>query len=195
MGRPEELDESKRPSEDAEPPTAEPPPGRRRWVLVAAALGVVLVLALAGTLAALHWRTTPPAPHAAGAVEPIADGSDPNRAGCGSGAVTLAHVNVHFPATALAGELELRYSSRCRAAWSRFEPAPSWHPGDGVVVTVRTVRPADQATQHRSVPFAGETITGNMLMTLPGCIVVEVSMVQGTATSPVATIGCQRIGS
>jgi hypothetical protein len=156
---------------------------------------VGLVLAVVGTLVALHSRSAPPAHGGVGTVEPVADGSDPNRAGCGSGAVTLARVNLHFPAATLAGQLELRYSSRCRAAWSRFEPAPTWHPGDGVVVTVWTIRPADQASQQYTVPFAGETIIGNMLMTLPGCIVVEASMVQGTSTSPVATIGCQRIGS
>jgi hypothetical protein len=60
---------------------------------------------------------------------------------------------------------------------------------------VWTIRPADQATQQYTVPFGGETTIGNMLMTVPGCIVVEVSMVQGTTTSPVATIGCQRIVS
>src|SRR6185437_9489311 len=83
------------------------PARRRRWVVATVVVG--LVLAVVGTLVALHSRSAPPAHGGVGTVEPVADGSDPNRAGCGSGAVTLARVNLHFPAATLAGQLELRY--------------------------------------------------------------------------------------
>jgi transcriptional regulator with XRE-family HTH domain len=54
--------------------------------------------------------------------QPVADGSDPDAAGCSADAVTI-----HSRRIALTGErtiighIELRYSSRARAAWGRFE--------------------------------------------------------------------------
>ena len=70
-----------------------------------------------------------------GKTDPIADGSDPNRAGCGTGAVTMAVARTHFPASQLSGQIELRYSPRCHAAWGRFEPADGWNPGSGTAVS------------------------------------------------------------
>ncbi len=125
-----------------------------------------------------------------GQANPVADGSDPNRAGCGPDAVTMAVVRVHFPAGQLSGELDLRYSPRCRAAWGRFEPANGWKPGSGTMVTVWTVRPADQATQSYSVEFGGEAIIGNLLMTARGCVLAEVTMVRSSTRSPVAATAC-----
>jgi hypothetical protein len=129
-------------------------------------------------------------PRLLGQANPVADGSDPNRAGCGTDAVTMAVVGVHFPASQLSGELDLRYSPHCRAAWGRFEPADGWKPGSGTMVTVWTVRPADQATQSYSVEFGGEAIIGNMLMTARGCVLAEVTMVRGSTQSPVAATAC-----
>ena len=93
----------------------------------------------------------------------------------------------------MAGRIELRYSPHCRAAWSRFEPAKGWAPGGGAVVTVWTIRPADQATQSYAVPYGGETIIGNILLTAKGCIAAEISIVQGPDTAPVATTPCLTI--
>jgi hypothetical protein len=126
----------------------------------------------------------------AGKTDPVADGSDPGRAGCGPDAVTMASTRVHFPTSQLSGEVELRYSPHCRAAWGRFEPAKTWSPGPGTMITVWTIRPADQATQSYSVEFGGEAIIGNMLMTARGCIAVEVTVVRGETESPVATTAC-----
>jgi hypothetical protein len=126
----------------------------------------------------------------AGKTDPVADGSDPTRAGCGPGAVTMAFTRVHFPTSQLSGEVELRYSPRCRAAWGRFEPATTWSPGPGTMVTVWTIRPADQATEYYSVEFGGESVIGNMLMTARGCIAAEVTVVRGATESPVATTAC-----
>jgi hypothetical protein len=102
----------------------------------------------------------------------------------------MAWVRVHFPASQLSGEVELRYSPHCRAAWARFEPEDGWNPGAGTMVTVWTVRPADQATQSYSVEFGGEAIIGNMLMTARGCVLAEVTMVRRSARSPVAATAC-----
>ena len=125
-----------------------------------------------------------------GRADPVADGSDPGRAGCGTDAVSMAMARVHFPADQLSGDIELRYSPHCHAAWGRFEPADGWNPGPGTMVTVWTIRPADQATQSYSVEFGGETIIGNMLMTARGCVAAEVTMARGSVRSPVAATTC-----
>ncbi|HEX6526198.1 MAG TPA: helix-turn-helix domain-containing protein [Streptosporangiaceae bacterium] len=155
----------------------------------------VVTFAVASTDLAVRLATTTGPPAAAssqllGKAEPIADGSDPNRSGCGTGAVTMAMTRVHFPTDQLSGEVELRYSPHCHSAWGRFEPAPGWKPGPGTMVTVWTIRPADQATQSYSVEFGGETIIGNMLMTARGCVTAEVTVVRGAIESPVATTAC-----
>ena len=102
----------------------------------------------------------------------------------------MAAVRVHFPASQLSGEVELRYSPHCHTAWGRFEPADGWNPGPGMMVTVWTVRPADQATQSYSVEFGGEAIIGNMLMTARGCVQAEVTMTRRSIRSPVAATTC-----
>ena len=183
------------PTSDAGPRPLEAsaqPLSRRGWNLLRRHPRVVaLAVVLAGIAAAttvLLWPTTPH--RGAGAVDPIADGSDPTRAGCGPGAVTLATTNVHFPGDGLSGEVDLRYSPHCHAAWGRFEPATGWNPGSGTMVTVWTIRPADEATQSYTVEFGGEAIIGNMLMTAHGCVAAEVSMTRGQLASPVATTVC-----
>jgi hypothetical protein len=128
-----------------------------------------------------------------GQTDPVADGSDPTRAGCGPGAVTLASTRVHFPTDQLSGLVELRYSPQCHMAWGRFSPDSKWHPGPNTMVTVWTIRPADQATQSYTVEFGGESIIGNMLRTSGGCVAAEVSMARGPVNSPIATTGCQLI--
>jgi hypothetical protein len=156
--------------------------------LVAAAVVVVLRAETPSPVnAGAPTQPTQPQP---GNADPIADGSDPGRAGCGPDAVTMAHTRVHFPTDQLSGEIELRYSPHCHAAWGRFEPANGWNPGPGTMVTVWTIRPADQATQTYSVEFGGEVIIGNILMTAHGCIAAETTMVRGQITSPVATTAC-----
>jgi hypothetical protein len=157
----------------------------RRPTTVAGAAVIVAAVAVA---AVMLWPTAPR--RGAGAADPIADGSDPNRAGCGPDAVTLAKANVHFPTDQLSGELDLRYSPRCHAAWGRFEPASGWDPGAGTMVTVWTIRPVDQATQSYTVEFGDEAIIGNMLMTAHGCVAAEVSMTRGKLASPMASTVC-----
>jgi hypothetical protein len=181
------------PAPDSDPPRSRRTMLRYLWIgltVVTCAVAVTdLVLALDGTAG----PATTAALRQPGKVDPVADGSDPTRAGCGPGAVTMASTRVHFPASQLSGVVELRYSPHCRAAWGRFEPAASWKPGPGTMVTVWTIRPADQATQSYSVEFGGEAIIGNMLMTAHGCIAAEVTIVRGATESPVATTVCALI--
>ena len=158
------------------------------WATGAAATSSALTAA--GFLTFGHVGAAPAAE--AGQADPVADGSDPGRAGCNDG-VTQASARVHFPADRLSGEVELRYSPHCHAAWARFVPADGWHPGPGTMVTVWTIRPADQATQTYTVEFGGESVVGNLLMTARGCVSAEVTIARAGVTSPVAETACMVI--
>jgi transcriptional regulator with XRE-family HTH domain len=62
---------------------------------------------------------------AAGTPQPVADGSDPERAGCHLDAVTAHARKVAMTEYRLIGQVELRYSARCHAAWGRFVGVPA----------------------------------------------------------------------
>lgn len=57
----------------------------------------------------------------AGSPQEVADGADPERAGCAADAVTIDARKVAISATHLVGQVQLRYSPWGRAAWGRFE--------------------------------------------------------------------------
>jgi hypothetical protein len=163
---------------------------------VAAAAVVVLVTALSWPVSTRpSGAVSPLSPAVVGAAEPIRDGSDPNRAGCGPDAVTMASTAVKFPASVTAGTIELRYSPHCGAAWARFTPAPTWSPGPGVTVTIFAIRPADQATRQFTAEFGGLTLFGDMLLTAKGCIAAEATVTAGSQTSPMATTPCWVFGT
>jgi hypothetical protein len=61
------------------------------------------------------------------------------------------------------------------------------------MVTVWTIRPADQATQAYTVEFGGESVIGNLLMTALGCVSAEVTIARAGVTSPVAETACMVI--
>ncbi len=148
--------------ETAQAAAPAPPRAFPRYLLLGSALATVVVVIAVTVFTFSHVgaagpvRAASPSPRLQpGAVDPVADGSDPGRAGCGLGAVTMATVRVHFPVDQLSGQIELRYSPHCRTAWGRFEPATGWNPGQGTMVTVWTIRPADQATQSYTVEYGG----------------------------------------
>ena len=98
------------------------PRARLNWLLVA-----VTALSAAGGAAADATTTgEPPAAlapaagsdHAGEGTVPT-DGADPGGAGCALDATVLAHSALIVQGRP-AGMLELRYSARCRAGWSRF---------------------------------------------------------------------------
>jgi hypothetical protein len=65
------------------------------------------------------------APHAVASPawpeEPVADGADPEASGCNIDAVTMHSRRVSLAGRRhVIGELDLRYSPRCRTAWGRF---------------------------------------------------------------------------
>lgn len=84
---------------------ADPDPWRARWQQVRTALDGP------DHLAEPAWPA-----------EPVADGADPDAAGCGGDAITVHDRKVALTGTrAIVGHLQLRYSPSTRAAWARFE--------------------------------------------------------------------------
>jgi len=57
----------------------------------------------------------------AGSPQEVADGADPERAGCAADAVTIDARKVAISVTHIVGQVQLRYSPWGRAAWGRFE--------------------------------------------------------------------------
>jgi Helix-turn-helix domain/Protein of unknown function (DUF2690) len=185
------------------PAEAGRPPRGWTWLLARVPRGVIAAgaVALVGivTISVNWWpgqASAGPVPctlHASGnpgGPEPVADCSDPKQSGCGTGAVTLASVPVHVPADQDSGELELRYSASCRSAWARFSPAVGWQPGQGMQITVTTLRPADSRMATYTVTYGGPAIIGDMLLTGRGCVLAEVQMRRGTSWSPLASTDC-----
>ncbi|MYV39325.1 DUF2690 domain-containing protein [Streptomyces sp. SID1328] len=144
----------------ANPPSAEPLPGRRRVLLFLA--GAVAVLVVLGTVFLLTGRgdgegareaAEPSSPAATGAADLPpgvkcvgvgCTGKDAETMGCSGDLVTTART-----ATVGAATLEVRYSRTCGAAWGRITGAA---PGDRVRVTAG-------GETRRGDAVAGETYT------------------------------------
>lgn len=112
--------------------------------------------------------------------EPVADGSDPDAAGCSADAVT-----VHARRIALAerrtviGHVELRYSSRARAAWGRFEGYGLLDHiagrGDDVHVVVEVLRHSDGTRLATREPYCFDYLWSDL-------VVADAGMFQARAT-------------
>jgi hypothetical protein len=111
---------------------------------------------------------------------PSHDGADPKAAGCIADAVTIATAPIRlsvpvtadgrsFPRGAVIGAVELRYSARCLAAWSRVTPAVAFdHPLSGREI-VGVVRPANNGSSSFQPGHVEEAYT-DLLRTGPGCV-------------------------
>lgn len=110
----------------------------------------------------------------------ISDGDDPVESGCAAAAVTVAQAMVRLSASAViagmrhpagtpVGLVELRYSARCRAAWTRATPTPGYAAAPLGTVTVVVTRQSDGT----SASFRGAGMTllyGDLLLTRGGCL-------------------------
>jgi hypothetical protein len=110
----------------------------------------------------------------------LSDGNDPTESGCAPGAVTVAHATVRLLAATIiagiprtagtaVGQVELRYSPRCHAAWARATPSPGYKVGSLGSVTVTITRRADGTYSS----FRAAAITeayGDLLLTRGGCL-------------------------
>jgi hypothetical protein len=190
--------ESGRPGEPAAPGASEssraPWVRRRRWSLVAGAVAGVALVAIAVVLAGYgsgSAKAPPATPVAArsvvttpsvdiepfGSRQPIADDSDPQDAGCDD-AETIAARRIDLPPPVIVGQIELRYSKQCGAAWARFAPYGPMQQYPDAMIIMDTIRPVD----HRELPFAHKYANdyhwSNMLLVGPGCVVARVTIQQ-----------------
>lgn len=181
-----------------------PKSSRRLWKWVVSTGGII-VLGLTVTAAAIMWTGSvspqrrsnlkvacPDRPNQNGAPQPVADCSDPGRAGCSDRVVTLGEMNVRLHSNQLAGKVELRYSPTCRSAWSRFSPAPDWNPGPDTKITVWAIRPKDGSSARFTGDFISMTVFTDMLLTKSGCMVAEVLIRQKEYVSPLFATPCLR---
>jgi len=110
----------------------------------------------------------------------VRDGVDPDVAGCGKDAVSMATTDVRlvqpiklvgrtFDRGEVIGTVEARYSARCRAAWARMTPRIS---ADGPVASEATVgvsRPTDHAAVSLRLGHI-ETMHSDLLRVDTGCV-------------------------
>ncbi|HZM81737.1 MAG TPA: helix-turn-helix domain-containing protein [Candidatus Limnocylindrales bacterium] len=135
---------------------------RRHWRI--AVVPVILAGAAIGWSATNSTRPAPETP--AGPPVKIWDGNDPKAAGCDADAMSLDSQPV-----GTFGQVLLRYSPACHAAWAKFQPLPSGPAGDvaKAVVVVEAVRPADGIKTSFQYPSLAQ-IYGDILLTGPGCV-------------------------
>jgi transcriptional regulator with XRE-family HTH domain len=113
----------------------------------------------------------PPAA-ATGPPQPVADGSDPGRAGC-QDAMTMHARKLAMTEYRLIGQIELRYSARQHAAWARFAGVPALDHLAGqrsVDILVEAVREPDGARTSFRHEYCFDVHWGDLLLTGRGCI-------------------------
>jgi transcriptional regulator with XRE-family HTH domain len=114
----------------------------------------------------------PPAT-AAGSPQPVADGSDPERAGCHLDAITVHARKLAMTEHRLIGQVELRYSAGRHAAWARFAGVPALdHKAvqRSVDILVEAVREPDCARTSFRHEYCFDVHWGDLLLTGRGCI-------------------------
>lgn len=132
---------------------------RRRWQEVRGALDLH-----AGDVPRFDSGVAPALPP-----QPLRDGSDPEAAGCASGAVTVHARKVPIRGTQrILGHVELRYAASARAAWSRFVGYNSLNHlahRRSAEVLVEVVRPADGATAGYRDEYMFDVHWSDLLLT------------------------------
>lgn len=124
--------------------------------------------------------------------QPVVDGADPKRSGCGSDpkVTTIDSVEVNASDEHFLGVAELRYSPACHVVWGRFTPATDSIrlAGSVVAITAERMRDAPTTTLYQTA-YDGQAVFGNILLLDHGCvrITVAITMLSGKAS---ATTNC-----
>jgi hypothetical protein len=182
---------------------------RYRWLLAGCSAGIV-VLATAVVAISL-WPSPPtraakPAPAAvwltahhvlplpASANQPRSDGADPAQNGCAeTGAVTLDQVNIWLGRVIL-GQVQLRYSAICKAAWARLSPAGALinNPSHRIRVRLETLRPADSTASRSDDAFVRDFHWAGMLSTRTSCVIASGTIDIGDQQTALVQTRCMR---
>ena len=195
-------------------PTADTPAGEparqagraRLWKPYAVALA--LAVAVAGSLAV--WNMAPPRPRSSHALtvtrsptsslgrfvngtEAVADNADPKKSGCAydPAVTTVDKVEVNTPDEHYLGELQVRHSPLCRAAWGRFEPSEGMKALKKATVKITAIRPATRTTgEPYRTHFDGQLVFGNILLEKDGCIMIAAT-IESAGAGGAATTDCK----
>ena len=133
---------------------------RTRWARWSAA-GVV-----AGLAGGLLWWTL--LSHGA-LPEPVTDGAYPTVGQCDLGATMLASSTVRAKDGTFWGTVEVRYSSRCAAVWTRFDPGPAFAGASAATVTFKIARWPGGKNEVFSAVDPGHKLRTGLLLLHGGC--------------------------
>jgi hypothetical protein len=107
-------------------------------------------------------------PDTAFSPQQVADGADPDAAGCSHDAITLHSRRIALRSTQVViGHVELRYNSRMWAVWGRFEGYASLNhlaERNHTTIRIEVVRGSDQARQCTDEPYCFDLMWGNLLV-------------------------------
>lgn len=152
--------------------------------VVFAIAGLVISHTIAqGTSASRTPTIRPAAPH-----DMPSDYADPRAAGCVAGAVPVSSAYLRLDkatvisgtsmlAGTVVGMVELIYSARCRAAWSRATPLRGFNMNSIDRLQVQIARPADGASKLSRVSGIkiAYGVDGPLLLTNHGCLIASAS--------------------
>jgi transcriptional regulator with XRE-family HTH domain len=169
-------------------------PRRARWAPLAAAAVAALAGTVMGRAMVNHAQTSPQAisrpqrtPQKA-----LVSSAYPAVATCGQeGTVDLASSLVHGTNGLFWGTVEVRYSYRCAAAWTLFDPSPAVSDTKAVTVTLKLVRlPGENYRSSRgSGTYDGQST--NLLPLRNGCAQGSVILMKLGRELASATTPCQ----
>jgi hypothetical protein len=125
--------------------------------------------------------------------QPVADNADPKKSGCAydPAVATVDKVEVNTPDEHYLGELQVRHSPLCGAAWGRFEPSEGMKALKRATVKITAVRPATSTTgEPYQTHFDGQLVFGNILLEKDGCIMIAAT-IESTGATGAATTDCK----
>lgn len=155
---------------------------RARWARWSA---VGVAAALAG---GLFWWTV--LSHGAPSA-PVTDGAYPAVGHCDYGARQLASSTVRARDGTFWGTVEVRYSYRCAAVWTRFDPGPAFANASAATVTFKIVRRPGGKDEVSSAVDPGRRQRTGLLLLHGGCAQGSARITELGKALAGATTSCQ----
>jgi transcriptional regulator with XRE-family HTH domain len=128
-------------------------------------------------------------------IEPVADGSDPDAAGCSVDAVTLHARRIAFTRRRIIiGQVELRYCARAGATWGRFEGYGYLDhlakERDDVQVVIEILRHSDGTTIATKEQYCFDHLWSDLLVADSGMFQAGVTVLIGHEAVGVGETDC-----